>query len=124
MSFLVLGCKKEKPSVNIDCSLLVKTLGEGQRELIAAEMDSIIASLDLNTSTEFAAQEQNLKKLVNKLNECENITAVLLCTWCIETLPEQSEISLSFRWNGSEVKRVADFIKTEDNRFRFSSIHD
>jgi len=49
-------------------------------------------------SNSFAEDEQNLQSLTEWLKSCSCIIdATILCVSCIETLPEQSEVSFSFQ---------------------------
>lgn len=116
------SCKKDSDKIN--CDVLKQAIAESQTEALKTEIDKMISSLNLSTSADYADQEQNMNKFVNKLKECEGTEASVICIWCIDTLPEQSEISLKFIWNGNEVIKVIDLIKTADNRFRFAAIHE
>lgn len=124
ISFLlfVYSCKKDNNG-KTNCSLIKQAVAEGQTEVLKTEVDKMIQRLTLSSSGTYIEQEKNLNKFVNALKDCDDVEASLLCVWCIQTLPEQSEVNIKFTLNGSEINKVIDLIKTPDNRFRFSALH-
>ena len=59
--------------------------------------------------------QQNVNALVSSLSgEC-GMTAESLCFSCIQTLPEQSEIRVSFNYSGNGYVRIFDISYNRDN---------
>lgn len=52
--------------------------------------------------------DNNLGRLVELINSNCSVMAEKLCFSCIQTLPEQSEISIRFLNNGSDVHKIFD----------------
>jgi hypothetical protein len=63
-----------------------------------------------------ASQQQD--ELVKMLNTCVN--AESLCYFCIETLPEQSEIKIT----AENVSRIIDISYTANQKLEFVNMHD
>lgn len=67
--------------------------------------------------------QENLTNLAASLsNECD-ISVQVLCFSCIQTLPEQSEIRLSFNDSGSPVAKTIDISYTPDNKIKIVNMH-
>ncbi|MGZ8544190.1 MAG: hypothetical protein ACXWV0_02790, partial [Flavisolibacter sp.] len=68
--------------------------------------------------------QANLQKLVIDINADCNLSAALHCFDCIKTLPEQSEISLTFQYNGNTMTRYADISRSADNKIIYLDFHE
>jgi hypothetical protein len=89
----LVGCDKESQT---DSGKLCSYLNSGNIDKTIPIINEFLA--DLPNSNSFSEDEQNLQTFVKwlKSNSCI-IDATILCVSCIETLPEQSEVSFSFQ---------------------------
>ncbi|MEO8711802.1 MAG: hypothetical protein ABI405_06735 [Parafilimonas sp.] len=100
--FLLLDCNKElsDTGTNLNC----ESLQQGLLNNDAAIVDSLLGNLlDMDYS------EENLIKLADTISKSCDIQATLVCFDCIETLPAQSDITLTFLDNGDSTVRELDF---------------
>jgi hypothetical protein len=118
MFFLLPACKKEK-IVTADCQQLQNGITTDNKEEVKKVINAFIASLPSQTYT-----EQNLNALVNVINGKCGETAALLCFDCIQTLPSQTEIRISYAGITGPVAKTIDIIYTATNTMTFSNIHE
>ena len=89
------GCDKKEKQVT-DNEKLCLYLNSGNIDRTIPIINRFLAGLP--NSNRISEDEQNLQALVKWLKSCSCvINASILCVSCIETLPEQSEISFSFQ---------------------------
>ena len=89
------GCDKEKGQVT-DSEKLCLYLNSENIDKTIPVINNYLA--DLPSSNSFSEDEQNLLALTEWLKSSSCIIyATILCVSCIETLPEQSEVSFSFQ---------------------------
>ncbi|RZM06732.1 MAG: hypothetical protein EOO88_52905 [Pedobacter sp.] len=72
-----------------------------------------------------AHTSENLDRLTARLNgTC--LQAVVLCFACINTLPEQSEIRVTFPTSSGTISRIIDISPTSltDSRMKFVNMHE
>ena len=101
--FLLFDCNKELSDsvTNIKCESLQQALTNNNTALV----DSLLGNLlDMNYS------EENLTKLADTISKNCDIKAVLVCFDCIQTLPPQSPMELTFLSGGDSTVRELDFI--------------
>lgn len=118
------GCKKDSPAASERCEKLVQALGEEDKDALREQIDAIIAGLKLQSPAAFTGQQEDMNRFVAKLNECSDLEATLICLWCIDTLPPQTEIKVTFSWNGVQITRIIDLIQVTGSGFRFASVHE
>jgi len=96
------GCDKEEGQAT-DSEELCLYLNSGNIDRMIPIINEFLAGLP--NSNSFSEDEQNLQALTEwlKSNSCV-VDATVLCVSCIETLPEQSEVSFSFQ--EGEIKKV------------------
>jgi len=94
--------------------------------LISNNIEAVKAAIEtrVNRLPSKKYSEQNLNNLGASLVKEYSISAEVLCFSCIKTLPEESEIKLSFLSEGSVVQRIIDITYTEDNTIRFVNMHE
>jgi hypothetical protein len=66
--------------------------------------------------------EENIQLLTERISKCD-IVSSMLCFDCIKTLPAQTEITLSFVYNGSTVNKVIDLSYSANNKIVFHNLH-
>lgn len=112
------GCKKDNDAVEMECREVKEALKTENKEYLRSQIDRLIANL---SSTVHNAD--NLKALVDAINgEC-SLNASIICVKCVYTLPEQSELTVTFYEAGTKITRFIDIIGTQDGKMRFASVH-
>jgi hypothetical protein len=112
------GCKKEdlttRDCKNIKTALVNNDIDQMRKEInsLCEEIASTPAVGSMRTPTQFQDE------LVKALNKC--LLAENLCYFCIQTLPEQSEIRIS----ADGVSRILDISYNNSNqKLEFRSMH-
>ncbi len=116
ISTLFISCDKEEA---VKCENLAEALATNNQEAAKEFFNQWIAEL---SSTNY--NEVNLIQLANNINKDCSITAAIHCFNCIMTFPEQSEISLSFQYNGNSFTRYADFSRSAENKIIYIDFHE
>ncbi len=111
------SCKKEKN--NIYCDKLKAAI---KKEDIIAAMNALTAYMNQLPAQSHTAD--NLKKLTQLVSSRCDADAVVLCFACIDTLPEQSEIKISFGYNSNRFYKIFDISHTPDNKMKVRNMHD
>lgn len=120
---LLSTCKKNTNNEN--CFDLLQAIKENDIEVVKREINKMaIAFVPAITATDPHGHQQNITKLANKINEQCGISAVVFCYACIQTLPEQSEIEISFMHNGILVHKKVDITTNINNRLVCINMHD
>lgn len=110
-----ISCKKE-PVNSFDCSNLRTGIKSGKIDLVKNEINKICAGLSEPTVKE------KLQKLAEIISSKCNMSASVLCTECIETLPPQSEIKISFTIAGTQYSKAIDTISRDP--LEFAGMHE
>lgn len=114
---LIAGCSKDLTAGQ--CQELKQGIVANDLEKVRMKITQTIIALPSQEYT-----EQNLNALAAALSgEC-GLFAKVLCFSCIETLPEQSEIRVSFEYSGSVVNKTIDISYSPDNKMRFVNLHE
>jgi len=116
--FLLAACKKEK-IVTADCQQLQNGITTDNIEEVKTIINKFISNLSSQTYT-----EQNLNNLVNAIGQQCSATATLLCFDCIQTLPSQTEIRISYPGTGGPVEKTIDITYNTSNKMIFNNLHD
>lgn len=116
--FLLTACKKEK-IVTADCQQLQNGITTDNKEEVKKVINKFITSLSSQTYT-----EQNLNALVSAINKQCGASATLLCFDCIQTLPSQTEIRISYAGTSGPVEKTIDIIYTTSNKMAFHNMHE
>lgn len=126
---LLAACNKSKDHnpapPYIDCLSLKEGLNNNNNEQVAIEINNLCTDLlpAITTGDEYG-QKGNLRILAERLSKQCDLTATVLCYACVETLPPQSELSISFSRNGNNYTYIIDMTFTRQNMLRFNSVHD
>ena len=115
------GC--EKDATGADCKALISALADEDKETLEEQIDGMINGLHLANAATMEQQQQNMNLFIKRLNQCNAVEAQLLCLWCVETLPPQTEITVRFNRNGTQITKVIDLIQT-DKGFKFANVHE
>ena len=111
---LVSGCKKQSSPA---CEKLKESIATNNTEEVKSRITQFIYSLP---STDYTAQ--NLNHLAASLSQC-NISADVLCFDCIQTLPSESEIRISFNSSGTMVTKTIDISYSPGNKMKVVNMH-
>ncbi|MFT3680003.1 MAG: hypothetical protein QM791_07000 [Ferruginibacter sp.] len=117
ITLLAGSCKKENVTT-ADCARLQDAMTKNDIPAVQNIVNTLIGQLASKTHT-----AGNLNSLVSSINSKCNFNAKVLCFACIETLPEQSEIEISFLQGFTESKRIID-ITEKDNQMAFQNMHE
>jgi hypothetical protein len=113
---LSLGCKKDFSE---------KQCQQLKDEMIADNKQEVIKLLNekVNQLPSKIYTEENLNKLAASISDECAITTEVLCFSCIQTLPEQTEIRLSFVNGGTTTEKTIDVSYTSDNKIKIVNMH-
>jgi len=117
ISLIVLGCGKE--AMPDRCERLKSALATQDRESTKMLITAYIRRLPSKEYT-----EKNLKVLASLLSKQCSISTVEYCFDCIQTMPGESEIRLTFTSNQSNIVRAIDISYTPDNQMEFINVHE
>ena len=117
--FLLLAACKKQNIGKPDCQQLQNGITTDNNEDVKKVINGFITSLPSQTYT-----EQNLNTLVSAINKQCGATATLLCFDCIQTLPSQSEIRMSYGSINGAVEKSIDIIYTTSNKMTFHNMHE
>ena len=68
--------------------------------------------------------EENINSLVNVIDEYCDGSAALLCFDCVQTLPSQTEIQVSYPGTSGPVNKIIDISYKSNNEMKFGNLHD
>lgn len=106
-------CKKQND--NKSCSGLEMALSKNDELIMKKQLSAISRSVGkIPDNADFNQINAKLQQFVNAINIQCNLSAELICTLCIETLPAQSEVKLTSLSNN--VYSVVD-LHTEPGKF-------
>ncbi|HMU47299.1 MAG TPA: hypothetical protein PKC72_13085 [Chitinophagaceae bacterium] len=115
--FFFSGCKKENFSDK--CSQLKEAIKTSNVSDAEDAINWFIGKLSSQTYS-----QQNLDNLATSISGNCSITVIVQCFSCIQTLPEQSEINISFSSGFIAFQKVIDISYTPDNKMKFVDMHD
>lgn len=117
-SLVLIGCKKD--SSDLRCQELKQAISENNVASVKTIITDIIKTLPSDIYS-----EQSVNALAASLsNEC-GISATVLCFSCIDTLPEQTEITLSYTVSGNTVNKILDISYTaSSHKMKIVNMHD
>lgn len=116
LSTFLISCDKDEA---VKCENLAEALATNNQEAARGFFNQWIKGLSSKNYN-----QPNLAELVSDINADCSLTASLHCFDCIMTLPEQSEVSLSFQYNGNTITRYADFSRSADNKIIYLDFHE
>ena len=116
------GCDKEEGQAT-DSEKLCLYLNSGNIDKTIPIINEFLAGLP--NSNSFSEDEQNLQTLAEWLKSNSCVTdATVLCVSCIETFPEQSEVSFSFQEGEIEKVVTLDISMSKPLKARICSIQE
>lgn len=129
VSFILGSCKKDSSNpaqeVTCDCEALKNGIISDNAEQVKIEVDQLCVGLNPSvTAADEFGHVQNLSLLAQRISgEC-GVKATVVCYACIETLPVQSEIRISFDQNGVAYSRVIDIRTSEQSVLSCMGMHE
>ena len=114
---LMAGCTKDLAPDQ--CQELKQAIVVNDVEKVKMKITEAITGLPAPEHT-----EQNLNTLATVISAKCGLAAKVLCFGCIKTLPEQSEIRVSFVYSGSVISKTIDISYSPDNKIRFVNLHE
>lgn len=125
MSFII-SCDKEEnnDTVNVDCKQLKAGIIDYNNDILNEEITKFLNDLSPTpTEDDNIGHEININTLIERINQCDSISAELFCYACIKTYPAQSEITLETDSMGILVSRIIDIITPDDDKLKYGNIH-
>lgn len=129
VSFVLGSCKKDNANpaqeITCDCDALKNGIMSDNAELVKTEINQLCAGLNPSvTAADEYGHIQNLPLLAQRIaGEC-GVKATVVCYACIETLPVQSEIRVTFDQNGMTYNRVLDIKTSEQSVLSCLGMHE
>lgn len=109
---LSVSCKKDSTEAQ-DQSVYCDQVSNQQWDESGSTINAYLATLTEGTS------DQNLEKLKQWLEASSCVQQVdILCNSCIETLPPQSELYITFTINGQNTTKTLDILMSEPMQYR------
>lgn len=113
----VLSCKKEEVGPPA-CQDLYNALKTGNTEQAGTVISNFIQGLSSREYTRL-----NIEKLVSRINQQCGTSAELLCFDCIQTLPSQTEIRISWPSVIFPEMKIIDISYNSNNEMIFRNMH-
>jgi len=111
------GCKKDSDEAT--CQQFKNSIISSDKEQVKTIISQFIATLPSSNYT-----QQNLDALANSVQQHCTMNASALCFDCIQTLPSQSEIRISFMNGATTVEKTIDISYNSNNKMIFYNLHD
>ena len=122
----LISCDKAESTdqFKVDCNQLRAGIINTDMTIVNLEIAKLIYDLnpDLTTSDPIG-HKNNFDILINRINKCNEVSAVLFCYACIKTYPAQSEIIVATDSMGIRISRILDISTPNDNKLVFINIH-
>lgn len=121
------ACKKNKlDPAAFNCQNFKTGIMNDSSDMVGIEVNKLCEDLMpvAATPADEYGQAQNINILVQRLSEKCDVTATLVCYACIETLPAQSEITISINQNGTVYNRTLDITVTQQNMLIYNGMHE
>ena len=119
LTFIVVGMGCSKDSLDPECQRLKDRMTVNDTESVKAIITTYINMLPSKNY-----DQQNLEVLSASISNNCGISAVVLCFDCIDTLPEQSEIKVSFIFFGNTIQRIIDISYSANNEMKVVNMHE
>lgn len=126
-SLAATGCSKDEQSIpagSCNCEVLKQSIRDADANQARTEFFSLTADLlpEITPRDEWG-QEDNIQRLAHRISSQCGIEATVPCYNCIETLPPQSEMILSFTEQGIPYRIAADISYTPQKMLRLVAFH-
>jgi hypothetical protein len=113
---LLVSCRKE--TLRSDCEGLRNGLSADDAASVQTIITDFIAGLP-NDSYD----ANNINALASRISSECNVSAEVICFDCIQTLPSQSEIRISFDSAGGQIQKCIDLSYNAQNKIIFRAMH-
>jgi hypothetical protein len=114
---VAVSCKKDKTS-EADCLRLQNAVAASDIGEAEAVINKFIGTLATQTYS-----EENLNNLVSAISHRCGTSVTSICFDCIQTLPSQSEIRISYFGINGPVEKTIDITYTVSNKMVFRNMH-
>ena len=124
---LASSCDKDNisPNPNIDWNGLENAVIEKDNSKVGQEISKLLIDTEPKPiDNDLIGQKFNIDNLIAEINKSGVLTAKLFCYACIETLPEQTEITITTKSSGVSVSRIIDISTPKDGVLEYVDIHD
>ena len=117
--FLLFALSCSKPKQQAECVDLKEGIKGNDIARVSAYFADAIDGLPNKSHT-----MANLAILAQKISVNCSVTVEVVCYACIETLPEQSEIRITFSSSGSAITKLIDISQDSSMEMKFANMHD
>jgi len=125
MGLMVMSCNKGEDISTINCDQFKTAVISNNNETLKAEIAKLVTDLSpAPTAADVIGQGKNIGILINRINECDKVSAELNCYACIKTYPAQSEILIQADSSGVIIHRIIDITTPEAGKLTFAGIHE
>ena len=115
--FISISCKKGSDEAT--CQQFKNSIISSDKEQVKTIVSQFIAALPSSNYT-----QQNLNALTSSIQQHCTMNASAVCFDCIQTLPSQSEIRISFVNGGTTIEKTIDISYNSNNKMIFYNLHD
>ncbi|NLE63858.1 MAG: hypothetical protein BWY08_01419 [Bacteroidetes bacterium ADurb.Bin174] len=123
--FVFISCDKENTKPNVDWNTLKVGVIQKDKSIIEKEISKLLINTKAKPNdNDIIGQKENVDNLISEFNKSKVLHADLLCYACIETYPEQSEVTITTDSSGVSISRIIDILTPKDNILEFVNIHD
>lgn len=117
------SCRKEQASVN--CTSVQQAVLNSNNELMKREINRICQAIPVQVSvSDPDGLKHSLDELVNKLSSMCGLSVRSICYFCIDTLPPQSEISITVATSAGTITKLIDISYNSNKQLYFVNMHD
>lgn len=121
---VIMSCEKRN-DFDINCKSLKKGILNNDESAIKSEISLLIKDLKPEPTTDDEwGHLNNFELLIDRINQCGEISAELFCYCCIKTYPPQSEILITTCSNGQKIQKIFDFMTSNDRNLVYLRMHD
>lgn len=121
---LFASCSKDENQTD-NCSELRQAVAEENVTAVIAQVNKLALGIQLTASTsQMDAETKMINELVNRINKTCGIKATVLCYFCIDTLPSQTEIRITVLNGVINMQRTLDIIINNDGQVKCVNMHE
>lgn len=121
------GCSKDKEHTaqSVDCVALKQAITNDELAVVKQMINEAGANIQVPAGlNEFEAYKYSIDELIKRIKANCDISIEVFCYGCIDTLPAQSEIRLSFSAGLMSIEKTLDLTVTDDGQVRCQNMHD
>lgn len=107
------GCSK-KESTTPDAARLLEALHAKDVQAVKSELQPLLS----------AYTETNLNQFERRLSSLYAVTTAPVCFDCIQTLPAQTEVRVSYTYASTQEVRFIDLSPDDSNHMRIVNVHE